>query len=235
MSELVFYTNPQSRGRVVHWMLEEVGQPYQTIWLQYGPEMKSAEYRAVNPMGKVPAVRHGDVVVTEDDPGHEEFTHTLCARWEQLALKAQSERTRVCLLRTGVVLAREGGALSKMKLPFKLGVGGPIGSGQQYLPWIHVDDLVNAILWLIDNDQLQGPFNMVAPYAVRNEQFAATLGQVMHRPAFMRTPASAIKLMMGESAVLVLGGQHVLPKRLEESGFGFRWYDLQEALQDVAG
>lgn len=177
----------------------------------------------------------GDVVVTEDDPGHEEFTHTLCARWEQLALKAQSERTRVCLLRTGVVLAREGGALSKMKLPFKLGVGGPIGSGKQYLPWIHVDDLVNAILWLIDNDQLQGPFNMVAPYAVRNEQFAATLGHVMHRPAFMRTPASAIKLMMGESAVLVLGGQHVLPKRLEESGFGFRWYDLQEALQDVAG
>ncbi|NIG35218.1 TIGR01777 family protein [Pantoea sp. ICBG 828] len=177
----------------------------------------------------------GDVVVTEDDGGHEEFTHTLCARWEQLALKAQSERTRVCLLRTGVVLAREGGALSKMKLPFKLGVGGPIGSGKQYLPWIHVDDLVNAILWLIDNDQLQGPFNMVAPYAVRNEQFAATLGHVMHRPAFMRTPASAIKLMMGESAVLVLGGQHVLPKRLEESGFGFRWYDLQEALQDVAG
>ncbi|QGY29996.1 TIGR01777 family oxidoreductase [Pantoea cypripedii] len=175
----------------------------------------------------------GDLVLTEDDPGHEEFTHTLCARWEQLALAAQSERTRVCLLRTGVVLAKEGGALAKMKLPFRLGVGGPIGSGKQYLPWIHIDDLVNAIWWLIDNP-LQGPFNLVSPYAVRNEQFAATLGQVMHRPAFMRTPASAIRLMMGESAVLVLGGQHVLPKRLEESGFGFRWYDLQEALQDTA-
>lgn len=174
----------------------------------------------------------GDLVLTEDDPGHEEFTHTLCARWEQLALAAQSERTRVCLLRTGVVLAKEGGALAKMKLPFKLGVGGPIGSGKQYLPWIHIDDLVNAIWWLIDNP-LQGPFNLVSPYAVRNEQFAATLGHVMHRPAFMRTPASAIKLMMGESAVLVLGGQHVLPKRLEESGFGFRWYDLQEALEDT--
>jgi uncharacterized protein (TIGR01777 family) len=175
----------------------------------------------------------GDLVLTEDDPGHNEFTHALCARWEQLALNAQSDRTRVCLLRTGVVLAEEGGALAKMKLPFKLGVGGPIGSGKQYLPWIHIDDLVNAIIWLIDNSTLSGPFNMVAPYAVRNEQFAATLGHVMHRPAFMRTPASAIKLMMGESAVLVLGGQHVLPKRLEESGFGFRWYDLQEALQDV--
>ncbi|WP_336768609.1 TIGR01777 family oxidoreductase [Pantoea endophytica] len=175
----------------------------------------------------------GDLVLTEEDPGQDEFTHTLCARWEQLALTAQSDRTRVCLLRTGVVLAKEGGALSKMKLPFKLGVGGPIGSGKQYLPWIHIDDLVNALLWLIDHSELRGPFNMVAPYAVRNEQFAATLGHVMHRPAFMRTPASAIKLMMGESAVLVLGGQHVLPKRLEESGFGFRWYDLEEALRDV--
>ncbi|MFJ5159376.1 TIGR01777 family oxidoreductase [Pantoea sp. NPDC088449] len=177
----------------------------------------------------------GDLVLTEEDPGHNEFTHALCARWEQLALAAQSDRTRVCLLRTGVVLAKEGGALAKMKLPFKLGVGGPIGSGKQYLPWIHIDDLVNAMLWLIDHPELRGPFNMVAPYAVRNEQFAATLGHVMHRPAFMRTPASAIKLMMGESSVLVLGGQHVLPKRLEESGFGFRWYDLEQALQDVAG
>jgi len=177
----------------------------------------------------------GELVLTEEDQGQEEFTHSLCARWEQLALSAESERTRVCLLRTGVVLAREGGALSKMKLPFKLGVGGPVGSGKQYLPWIHIDDMVNAILWLLDRDDLRGPFNMVAPYAVRNEQFAATLGHVMHRPAFMRTPASAIKMIMGESAVLVLGGQHVLPKRLEASGFGFRWYDLQEALQDVVG
>ncbi|MBE5252294.1 TIGR01777 family oxidoreductase [Mixta mediterraneensis] len=175
----------------------------------------------------------GELVLTEDDPGHDEFQHTLCARWEQLALSAQSDRTRVCLLRTGVVLAKDGGALSKMKLPFKLGIGGPIGSGKQYMPWIHIDDMVNGILWLLDNKDLRGPFNMVAPYAVRNEQFAATLGHVMQRPAFMRTPASAIKLMMGESSALVLGGQHVLPKRLEASGFGFRWFDLQEALQDV--
>ncbi len=177
----------------------------------------------------------GEVIVTEEDPGQDEFTHTLCARWEQLALKAESEQTRVCLLRTGVVLAREGGALEKMKLPFRLGVGGPIGSGKQYLPWVHIDDMIDAIIWLMDHPSLRGPFNMVAPYPVRNEQFAATLGQVMHRPAFMRTPAAAIKLMMGESAVLVLGGQHVLPKRLEASGFTFRWYDLQQALQDVAG
>ncbi|WP_147198978.1 TIGR01777 family oxidoreductase [Pantoea sp. MBD-2R] len=175
----------------------------------------------------------GELVLNEDDPGHDEFTHTLCAHWEALAQSADSEKTRVCLLRTGVVLAKEGGALSKMKLPFKLGIGGPIGSGRQYMPWIHLDDMLNAILWLLDHQELRGPFNMVAPYAVRNEQFAATLGHVMHRPAFMRTPASAIKLMMGESSVLILGGQHVLPKRLEESGFGFRWYQLDEALADV--
>lgn len=175
----------------------------------------------------------GDAILTEEDAGQEEFTHQLCARWEKLAQAAQSEQTRVCLLRTGVVLAKEGGALSKMKLPFKMGIGGPIGSGKQYMPWIHLDDMLNAILWLLDNPTLQGPFNMVAPYAVRNEQFAAMLGQAMHRPAFMRTPAAAIKVMMGESAVLVLGGQHVLPERLKESGFTFHWYQLDEALKDV--
>ncbi|WP_455816525.1 TIGR01777 family oxidoreductase [Pseudomonas cerasi] len=175
----------------------------------------------------------GELVVTEDDPGHAEFTHELCARWEQLALLAQSDRTRVCLLRTGVVLSERGGALEKMKLPFKLGIGGPLGNGKQYLPWIHLEDAVNGIIWLLDNPELNGPFNLVAPYAVRNEQFAAALGEAMHRPAFMRTPATAVRLMMGESAVLVLGGQHVLPQRLEASGFRFRWYELDKALADV--
>ena len=177
----------------------------------------------------------GDAVVTEDDPGHDEFTHQLCARWEELALTAESERTRVCLLRTGVVLAKHGGALEKLRMPFKLGFGGPLGTGKQYIPWIHIDDMVNAILWLLDNPSLRGPFNMVAPYAVRNEQFAATLGHALHRPSVFRTPASAVQLLMGEAAVLVLGGQHVLPKRLEEAGFGFRWFQLDEALADVVG
>lgn len=175
----------------------------------------------------------GDVVVTEDDTGHKEFTHELCARWEQLALQAHSEQTRVCLLRTGVVLSAKGGALEKMTLPFKLGIGGPLGSGKQYLPWIHIEDAISGIVWLLDHPTLEGPFNLVSPYAVRNEQFAAALGEVMHRPAFMRTPATAIRLMMGESAVLVLGGQHVLPQRLEASGFRFRWYELDKALADV--
>lgn len=175
----------------------------------------------------------GDGVLTEEDDGHQEFTHLLCAEWEARARAAESDQTRVCLLRTGVVLAKEGGALGKMKLPFRLGAGGPLGNGRQYMPWIHLDDMLSAILWLLDNPHLSGPFNIVAPYAVRNEQFAAALGHAMHRPAWVRVPASAVRVMMGESSVLVLGGQHLLPKRLEESGFVFRWYQLDKALADV--
>ena len=174
----------------------------------------------------------GEVVVTEEEPPHNEFTHKLCARWEQIACEAQSERTRVCLLRTGVVLAPRGGILGKMTPAFKLGLGGPIGNGRQYLAWIHIDDMVNGILWLLDND-LRGPFNMVSPYPVHNEQFAHALVHALHRPAIFRVPAAAIRLLMGESAVLVLGGQRALPKRLEAAGFAFRWYDLDEALKDV--
>ncbi|WP_336219426.1 TIGR01777 family oxidoreductase [Citrobacter amalonaticus] len=174
----------------------------------------------------------GEVVVTEEEPPHNEFTHKLCARWEQIACEAQSEKTRVCLIRTGVVLAPKGGILGKMIPPFRLGLGGPIGNGRQYLAWIHIDDMVNAILWLLDND-LRGPFNMVSPYPVRNEQFAHALGHALQRPAILRVPATVIRLLMGESSVLVLGGQRALPKRLEAAGFAFRWYDLEEALADV--
>lgn len=174
----------------------------------------------------------GEVVVTEEEPPHNEFTHKLCARWEQIASSAQSEKTRVCLLRTGVVLAPKGGILAKMVPSFRIGMGGPIGTGRQYLAWIHIDDMVNGILWLLNHD-LQGPFNMVSPYPVRNEQFAHALGHALNRPAIVRVPATAIRLLMGESSVLVLGGQRALPKRLEASGFAFRWYDLEEALADV--
>ncbi len=115
---------------------------------------------------------------------------------EQIACEAQSERTRVCLLRTGVVLAPRGGILGKMTPAFKLGLGGPIGNGRQYRPRIHIDDMVNGILWLLDND-LRGPFNMVSPYPVHNEQFAHALGHALHRPAIFRVPAAAIRLLMG--------------------------------------
>ncbi|WP_226572172.1 TIGR01777 family oxidoreductase [Mangrovibacter yixingensis] len=174
----------------------------------------------------------GDEVVTEEDTPHNEFTHELCAKWEEIALQAQSSHTRVCLLRTGVVLAPNGGMLSKLLPLFRLGLGGPLGNGRQYLAWIHIGDMVNAIIWLLDNP-LQGPFNMVAPYPVRNARFTQLLGEAVKRPAILRVPARVISLMMGESAALVLGGQNALPRRLEQAGFGFRWFQLEDALQDV--
>ncbi len=173
----------------------------------------------------------GEVVVTEEEPPHNEFTHQLCARWEQIACGAQSDHTRVCLLRTGVVLAPKGGVLAKLLPLFRLGLGGPMGDGRQYMPWIHLDDMVNGIVWLLEHD-LRGPFNMVSPYPAHNAHFAHTLGHVLHRPAILRAPATAIRLMMGESSVLVLGGQRAIPKRLEAAGFTFRWFELEDALKN---
>lgn len=175
----------------------------------------------------------GQAVVAEDEPPNKQFTWQLCARWEALALAAESSRTRVCLLRTGVVLAEKGGALAKMALPFRAGLGGPIGDGDQYMPWIHIDDMVSAIVFLLNHETLNGPFNMVAPYPARNEQFSALLGEVLHRPAFMRVPAGVIRLLMGESAILVLGGQRAIPKRLEDAGFIFKYSELKPALENV--
>lgn len=175
----------------------------------------------------------GQTVVTEEELPHDAFTHRLCQRWESLALRAQSSHTRVCLLRTGVVLAAKGGALAKLLPPFRLGLGGPIGNGRQYLPWIHIDDMVNGIIYLLDHHHLRGPFNMVAPYPVHNEQFTATLANVLDRPAFLRVPAFVMRLLMGEAAMLVLGGQRAVPRRLEEAGFSFRFFELEQALDNV--
>ncbi|AYA39769.1 TIGR01777 family protein [Xenorhabdus nematophila] len=171
--------------------------------------------------------------VTENDLPHDEFSHQLCERWEQIALQAQSDKTRVCLLRTGIVLAKKAGALQKMLPMFRLGLGGAIGHGKQYMPWIHIEDMVNGIYYLLVSPELQGPFNMTSPYPVHNDQFSATLANVLHRPSFVRVPAFMLKMIMGEAAILVLGGQQAIPKKLEEAGFGFRYFLLEEALQDV--
>lgn len=175
----------------------------------------------------------GQSIVTEEEIPHPEFTHTLCQRWEDEALKAQSANTRVCLLRTGVVLAAEGGALAKMVPIFKAGLGGPLGSGQQYMPWIHIQDMVGGIRFLLTTPGLKGPFNMVSPYPVHNELFTDLLASALDRPHFFRTPAFVIKLLMGESSVLVLGGQHALPKRLENAGYTFKFSMLEKALENI--
>ncbi|MDR0806906.1 MAG: TIGR01777 family oxidoreductase [Enterobacteriaceae bacterium] len=175
----------------------------------------------------------GQGVVTEEETPHKEFTYTLCQRWEQEALQAQNPRTRVCLLRTGIVLSTKGGALAKMLPIFRIGLGGPLGSGQQYMPWIHINDMVNGILFLLSAPTLNGAFNMVSPYPVHNELFTDLLASAIDRPHFFRTPAFVIRLMMGESAVLALGGQRALPKRLEAAGYQFEFTELDKAFADL--
>jgi uncharacterized protein (TIGR01777 family) len=161
------------------------------------------------------------------------FTHQLCADWEAEALKAEALGVRVCLIRTGVVLGAKEGALKKMLPPFKFGLGGPIASGKQWMSWIHIDDEVAAICWLLDHPELSGPFNLTAPEPVTNEVFSKTLGKALHRPAFFRVPAITMKLMLGEASELLLEGQCVKPVALTESGFSFTYPKLESALKDL--
>lgn len=120
-----------------------------------------------------------------------------------------------------------------MSPPFKLGLGGKLGNGKQYMPWIHIDDMVNAIVFLLNNNNTQGAFNLTAPHPVQNKAFTTTLAHVLKRPAFMTVPATILKLMMGESATLVLGGQQAFPKKLLDAGFSFRYPQLEGALEDI--
>lgn len=161
------------------------------------------------------------------------FTHHLCADWESEALKAEALGVRVCLIRTGVVLGAKEGALKKMLPPFKLGLGGPIASGEQWMSWVHIDDEVGAICWLLDQSSLKGAFNLTAPEAVTNAVFSKTLGKVLHRPAVFKVPAVVMKLMLGEASELLLEGQCVKPVALERSGYVFKYPTLHAALENI--
>ncbi|MDN3609323.1 TIGR01777 family oxidoreductase [Vibrio ostreicida] len=161
------------------------------------------------------------------------FPHHVCAKWEQLANHARSESTRVCLLRTGIVLGLGGGALSKMLLPYKLGLGGPIGSGQQYMPWIHMLDMARGIVYLLDTEHASGEFNFCAPHPVTNKQFSQTLAQSVNRPHFLFTPKWTLRLAMGESAILLFDSLRAKPKKLTELGFRFSYSRLEPALKNI--
>jgi uncharacterized protein len=172
----------------------------------------------------------GDADLGEDaDPGADFAAH-LCRDWESEACKAEALGMRVCRVRTGIVLGRGGGALKQMLLPFRLGLGGPMGDGRQWMSWIALADEVALIRWLIDNDAASGAYNGTAPAPVRNAEFAGTLGRALHRPAVLRAPAFALKLLLGEMSDLVLTGQRVLPRRALAEGFTFRHPDLTSAL-----
>lgn len=160
------------------------------------------------------------------------FTHELCQLWEDEAQRAEKLGVRVCCIRTGIVLG-DGGALNKMLLPFRLGLGGQVGSGYQWMSWIHIDDEVDAIVMLLTHDHLQGAFNLTAPNPVTNREFAATLGKVLKRPAILPLPAFMVHLLLGEGAELLLEGQRVFPEHLLEVGYTFKYSYLQDALSDV--
>ncbi|ABE57830.1 MULTISPECIES: TIGR01777 family oxidoreductase [Chromohalobacter] len=177
----------------------------------------------------------GDRDVTEQTPPQEEFAHRLCAEWESAALAAEPLGVRVVLLRTGLVLDAGGGTLAKLLLPFRLGLGGRLGSGRQYMPWIHREDWVSIALFLLERDDLAGPFNASAPHPVTNADFTRALARHLHRPAVMAVPAGVLRLALGEMSRLLLTGARMRPARLEAAGFGFQYPTLDSALKAILG
>ena len=175
----------------------------------------------------------GDKIVSENTTPNKEFTYELCKKLEDIANSVKNEITRVVTLRTGVVLTSQGGALDKMALPFKLGVGGTLGSGCQYLSWIHLDDMVNAISFLLTNEDCAGPFNLTAPEPVTNRHFSKTLAKVLHRPCLFNVPSFVMTIVMGEASTMILEGQRVIPHNLLNMGFHFEYSGLNEALGDI--
>lgn len=176
-----------------------------------------------------------------DDQGHhtesdfvkaDTFLGNLAFLWENAAMKAEALGVRTVIFRLGVVLGKQGGALKQMLLPFKLGLGGPIGNGKQHFSWIHIEDLVQAYLEAISTSSFEGTYNLTSPNPTTNMGLTKALGKVLGRPTFFRVPALALKLQFGEGATVLTGGQHVSPKRLLEAGFRFRFPALEEALQD---
>ncbi|RUO40544.1 TIGR01777 family protein [Aliidiomarina taiwanensis] len=175
--------------------------------------------------------RQGQQPITEESATpHPEYSHTLCKVWEDTA-QAAADKTRLCIVRTGIVLAPKGGALAKMATPFKLGLGGPIGSGQQMMSWIHLDDMVRALHFLLQEEACQGAFNATAPHPVSNREFSQTLARTLNRPCFFKVPAFVMRGLLGEMADLVLTGQAAIPKRLQDHGFEFEYPNLVPALR----
>lgn len=173
----------------------------------------------------------GDTALHEDSPTVDDFAHRLCAEWEQAALQAEAFGVRVCLMRTGLVLSSEGGMLKRMLPAFRFGLGGRLGNGQQWMPWIDLDDWVKVAASMIVTPEMQGAYNLTAPDPVRNKMFTRLLAEHLHRPAILPVPAWVLKMLLGEMSELVLGSQNVLPFRLLQQGFKFEYPDLRRALK----
>ncbi|WP_322798575.1 TIGR01777 family oxidoreductase [Thermoflexus sp.] len=175
----------------------------------------------------------GDEQLTEEDPPGTDFLARLAVEWEASTQPVEAMGVRRVILRTGVVLERDGGALAQMLLPFRLFLGGPLGDGRQGFSWIHRADWVEAVKFLMEHPEARGPYNLTAPQPVRNAEFARTLGRVLGRPSWLPVPAFALRLAFGEGADFLLTGQFVRPRRLLEAGFRFRYPDLESALRAI--
>jgi uncharacterized protein (TIGR01777 family) len=175
---------------------------------------------------------HGDEPVTEETPPGSDFFGRLCVDWEQEA-RAVPPATRLMIVRSSPVLAKDGGALKKMLLPFKLGLGATLGSGEQFFPWIHADDWTAMVMWMIENDRATGPFNAAAPTPVTNREFTQTLARALKRPAIFHAPAFVLRAALGELAEVLLTGQRAVPAHAEQLGFRFTHRTLEPALHSL--
>ena len=175
----------------------------------------------------------GSEELTEASPEGFDFLARLCVDWEAATALARAHGTRTVILRISVVLDPKGGAMTKMATPFKMFVGGPIGSGKQYVSWIHHEDLVGLILFALDHAEVRGPLNAAAPGAVTNKEFSKTLGRALHRPSFMPTPGFMLRVALGEVANVITKGQRVVPAKALALGYRFKFADIDAALRDV--
>lgn len=179
--------------------------------------------------------RPGTERLTETSSRGEGFLADVVTAWEEAAAPAESLGVRTVMLRIGIVLGENGGPLEKMILPFKMFAGGPIGDGSHVISWIHSDDVVQLILFCLDNPEARGPINAVAPNPVTNAELSKAIGRAMHRPSWLRVPTTAIKVAMGEASEFLTTGQRVLPHRATELGYKFRWPNLDPALASILG
>ncbi len=174
-----------------------------------------------------------DNVITEAARPHDEFTFRLCRKWEALAVAADSADTRVCLLRTGIVLSRKGGMLALLTYPFRLGLGSVLGKGTQYISWIHIQDMIDGIIFLLNTPEARGVFNFTAPNPVTNKRFTNILSSTLYRPQIFRIPAFLVKWFMGESATMLLDGQRAIPQHLTDLHYRFRFEHLDDVLSNL--
>lgn len=177
----------------------------------------------------------GDEELTESAKPANDFLADVCVEWEREAMAAQQHGVRVVTARTGIVLGSHGGALSKMLTPFKCGLGGPLGNGKQWMPWVHVADLARLYIHAAETDSIQGPMNAAGPKPVRNREFTKALGRQLHRPAFMPAPYLGLRLIFGEFAQILFDSQRVIPKVATDSGFTFKYPEIEAAFHDILG